>query len=303
VNTCNKPDGKDLPTRSTYYPESWSYTEAFSRHRGLITVAEQARLKQSCVAIIGAGGVGGVHLMTLARLGIGAFRIADPDHFSPANFNRQCGATISSLGKNKATIMAEQARAVNPDVKLQVFPQAITRENVADFLDGADILVDGIDFFAIQTRRLLFSEARRRGLWAVTAGPVGFSTAWLVFSPTGISFDDYFDLCDSTPHLDQLIAFAVGLAPRASHLPYLDLSQVNIDSETGPSAGLACNLCSGVAAAEVLKILLGRKPVRPAPHFCQFDAYRGILRKGRLLFGNRGPWQRLKRWWLRKKFA
>ncbi len=38
------------------------------------------------------GGVGGVHLMTLARLGIGKFTIADPDTFELANFNRQYGA-------------------------------------------------------------------------------------------------------------------------------------------------------------------------------------------------------------------
>jgi hypothetical protein len=64
---------------------------------------------------------------------------------------------------------------------------------------------------------------------------------------------------------------------------------------------LACHLCSGVAAAEVLKILLGRGPILAAPHYAQFDAYRRLLRTGRLRGGNRHPWQRLKRWWLRRK--
>src|SRR5262249_45278841 len=153
-------------------------------------------LRESRIAIAGLGGVGGVHLATLARLGIGSFHIADPDRFEPVNFNRQHGATVNVLGRRKATVMEREARAINPDLDLHVFPEAVTPSNVAAFLDGADVLVDGIDFFALESRRLLFREARRRGIWAVTAGPLGFSTAWLVFDPKGMSFDDYFDLHD-----------------------------------------------------------------------------------------------------------
>jgi molybdopterin/thiamine biosynthesis adenylyltransferase len=280
---------------------SWSYEEAFSRHDGLVNRAEQDRLRRSRVAIVGMGGVGGIHLATLARLGIGAFHIADPDCFEVANFNRQYGATTQTVGRSKAEVMADQARAINPELDIRCLPEAITPQNVAGFLDGVDVVVDGIDFFAIEARRLVFREARRRGIWAVTAGPIGFSAAWMAFAPTGMSFDRYFDLHDGMDRLDQLVAFAVGLTPRATHLEYLDLSRVNLRSGTGPSVGLACHLCSGVAAAEVVKILLQRSPILAAPWYFQFDAYRQLLRKGRLLWGNRHPLQRLKRWYLRRR--
>ena len=52
---------------------------------------------------------------------------------------------------------------------------------------------------------------------------------------------------------------------------------------------------AGVAGAEAVKILLGRGPLRPAPHFFQFDAYKQVLARGRIPWGNRNPWQRLKR--------
>ena len=55
---------------------NWSYEEAFSRNLGIFTKEEQETLRNSRVAIIGMGGVGGVHLMTLTRLGIGKFTIA-----------------------------------------------------------------------------------------------------------------------------------------------------------------------------------------------------------------------------------
>lgn len=279
----------------------WSYDLAFCRHRGLLNAEEQDKLRNSRVAIAGLGGVGGIHLVTLARLGVGSFHVADPDCFDVVNFNRQYGATIRTLGQSKAEVMAAEARAINPDVQLRDFREAISAINVDAFLDGVDVFIDGIDFFALQARRSVFQEARRRGIWAVTAGPIGFSTAWLVFDPRGMSFDDYFDFHDGMDPVEEIAAFAVGLAPRATHLRYLDLSAVDPQSGRGPSVGLACQLCAGVAAAEVVKILLGRGSLRPVPHYSQFDAYRQILRTGRLAWGNRHPLQRLKRWYLSRR--
>jgi hypothetical protein len=163
------------------------------------------------------------------------------------------------------------------------------------------VLVDGIDFFALKARRMVFREARARGIWAVTAGPLGFSSAYLIFSPTGMSFDEYFDFDGASDPFDELVSFLVGLAPRATHRTYIDFSRVDPATGRGPSAGLACHLCSGVAAAEVLKILLGRSPIRPAPCFFQFDAYRQVFVRGRLAGGNRHPWRRLKRRLVRKR--
>ena len=102
---------------------AFSYQEAFARHLGLFNPEEQDRLRSSRVAIAGMGGVGGIHLITLARLGIGAFHIADPDDFELVNFNRQYGATLRSLGQGKAEVMAEEARAVNPELQLRVFSE------------------------------------------------------------------------------------------------------------------------------------------------------------------------------------
>ena len=281
--------------------QTWSYDVAFRRNLGLIDEAEQAKLRHSRVAIAGMGGVGGVHLITLARLGIGAFHIADPDQFETANFNRQYGAMVRNLGQDKVDVMAQEALQINPDLQLKTFSGAIDERTVGEFLEGVDVFIDGIDFFCIAARKLLFREACKRGIWSITAGPLGFSTAWLVFDPKGMSFDEYFDLRDDLPEVEQVAAMAVGLCPAATHIKYLDLRHVDLKSGRGPSAGLACQLCSGVAAAEVLKILCNRGTLRPAPYYCQFDAYRQMFRRGYLWWGNRHPLQRLKRAILRKR--
>jgi molybdopterin/thiamine biosynthesis adenylyltransferase len=286
---------------STGECRGWSYDAAFSRNLGLISRDEQRRLREARVAIAGMGGVGGVHLVTLARLGVGRFTIADPDKFEPANFNRQYGALVRNLGCNKADAMVEEVLQVNPEADVRVFRGPVTRDNVGEFLDGASVFLDGLDFFALDARRLVYRELRRRGLWAVMAGPLGFSVAWLVFDPKGMDFDTYFDMHDGMDELDLASAFAIGLSPAGTHWRYFDLSETNVSTGRAPSAGLACQLCSGVATIEAAKIILGRKPPRAAPCYAQFDAYRCVLRRGRLLWGNRGPLQRLKRAILRRR--
>jgi len=279
---------------------AWSYAEAFKRNRGLISEAEQQKLRRSRVAIAGIGGVGGLHLMTLARMGVGNFTIADPDIFEVANFNRQYGATLSTLGVNKAEVIAEAALDVNPELGLKVFPAAIDETNIDRFLAGADVFVDGLDFFAIEARRLIFRRAAERGLWAITAGPIGLSAGWVVFDPDGMPFDRYFDLHDGQDRIDQLVAFAAGLTPKATHRIYTDLAQVDMNAGAGPSISAACQLASGVACIEAAKVLLGRGRIRPAPSYAQFDAYHGALKTGCLRLGNRDPRQRLKRGLLKR---
>ena len=69
----------------------FSYDEAFSRNLGWVSQAEQQRLRGSRVCIAGLGGVGGVYLLTLARLGVGAFSIADFDTYALAQARRDVG--------------------------------------------------------------------------------------------------------------------------------------------------------------------------------------------------------------------
>src|ERR1700689_1281247 len=84
----------------------FSYAEAFDRNLGWFTDYEQQALRTKTIAIAGMGGVGGLHLLTLARLGIANFKIADLDSFETANFNRQIGATVSTLNHAKVEVLS-----------------------------------------------------------------------------------------------------------------------------------------------------------------------------------------------------
>lgn len=266
---------------------------AFVRNLGWVTPDEQALLRGRRVAIAGLGGVGGSHLVTLARLGIGKFHIADLDVFEIENVNRQYGAKVSTLGRPKADVMAEAARDVNPDVELRVFGAGVDADNVDAFLAGVDLYVDGLDFFAVAARRAVFAACARTGIPAITAAPLGMGAALLNFLPGGMTFDEYFGMAGVNEN-EQLLRFFVGLAPAGLQQRYLvDPSSIDLAAHRGPSTAMGCELCAGVAASQALKILLNRGAVLAAPHGLQYDAYLNKLRHTWRPGGHRNPLQRL----------
>lgn len=275
--------------------------QEFSRNIGLLSEAEQRRLLLSHVAVAGAGGVGGLHVLTLARLGVGQFTIADPDIFETVNISRQFGALQSTLGRNKAEVLGEMVLDINPQAKVRIFPERVNSRNLTEFLDGADAFVDGIDFFEIEARREIFRRCREQGIYALTAAPLGFGATLQVFGPTGMSFDEYFGLRDGMDPIEQIAAFAVGLAPRPYHIRYLDLTKVDLARKTGPAVSPACTLASSLIGTETVKVLTGKRGLRVAPCYLQFDMMLGRFVRGRVWFGARNPLQRLKKWLIMKK--
>lgn len=278
------------------------YRDAFKRNLGLVTEAEQAKLRTTRVAIAGMGGLGGRYLLDMVRMGIGRFTLADFDEFSIKNINRQVGATSSTAGRPKLEVMAEMARDIHPAVELRLYPEGLTPENVEAFLGDADLVLDAIDMFSMPARRLLYRTARALGKSVVVGAPLGFSGTLHVFTPSSMSFEDYFDIHDGMSLFDQMIAFAVGLTPAGTHWSYLDSTKVDAADHAGPSLSCACDLATGLVTAEALIMLLGRRPPLQAPHYVQFDALKCQYRRGHLWFGNRGPLQRLKRYLAAKKF-
>jgi molybdopterin/thiamine biosynthesis adenylyltransferase/nitroreductase len=281
-------------------PESGSgfgYSAAFSRNIGWVTEAEQQELRTKTVAIAGMGGVGGAHALTLARLGIGGFHLADFDTFDVVNLNRQAGAFMSTIGMRKIAVMTRMIADINPELRLKTEPFAhgLDEKNLDEFLAGVDLFVDGLDFFVIDIRRKVFKRCAELGIPAITAAPIGFGTCYLIFMPNGMSFEEYFRFEGLSEH-QQYLNFLLGLTPKAFHRNYLvDPSRLNLAAKTGPSTAAAIQLCSGIVGAEAVKILLKRGKVHAAPAFHHFDGFVGKWHRGYLRFGNAGPLQSLKR--------
>lgn len=274
---------------------AFSYEAAFSRNLGLVSEAEQALLRATRVALPGLGGVGGAHLQTLARMGVGAFTLADPDVFEVVNVNRQLGALQSTVGQRKVEVMARMARDINPDAQIRSFAQGINADNIRAFLKDVNVVVDGIEFFQIETRELLYRTCREAGIPVVNAGPIGLGASVIVFTPNDISFEDYFGLKPGMTRAEKLMAFALGLGPGLKR--DIDPKRVDLEGEKGPALASACMLCAATAATEVLKLVTGRGRLASAGHGVYFDPLRNrtcaLRRRPSLTSSLRG---RLTRW-------
>lgn len=279
----------------------FDYHNAFSRNLGIVSSDEHARLRQSTVAIAGMGGVGGDYLISLVRAGVGRFHIAEFDEFELANFNRQYGANIRTLGRRKIEVMLEYALEINPDLDVKIFDKGLDADNIDEFLSGADLAVDGMDIFAVDMHPLLVNSATARGIITIAAVPLGLGAGVLAFGPGGMSYEDYFAISPDMSEEEKIIQFALGFAPEMHHLKYLDPESINLKARKGPSSIAGCKLCAGFITTQALLALLHPHELRLLPWYTYLDARLNRFHHRRLWMGNRNPLQRLKSFIAKKR--
>lgn len=82
-----------------------------------------ARLRAAKLLVIGVGGVGSYAAEAAARAGIGSITLMDGDMVQESNLNRQLVALTSTVGRNKAEVMAERIRDIDPSTEVSYLPR------------------------------------------------------------------------------------------------------------------------------------------------------------------------------------
>lgn len=123
--------------------------ERYSRHLILkdVGVAGQKKLLESKVLVIGAGGLGSPAIMYLAASGVGTIGIVDGDDLELSNMQRQIIHRDEAIGTSKAESAAMRVREINPDVKVNIYPQRVNSENIGKLIQAYDFIIDGVDNF------------------------------------------------------------------------------------------------------------------------------------------------------------
>src|SRR3954470_8124842 len=124
------------------------YRERCLRNIGIMSDSGLQLLKGKSIAIGGLG-LGGSIFINLVRTGFERFHIADPDTYDRTNINRQRAARETTIGRRKDECLLEEARQINPDIQVKVFPDGVQTGNVGAFLEGIDWVVDAVDVFAL----------------------------------------------------------------------------------------------------------------------------------------------------------
>ena len=155
--------------------------ERYLRNLNILSPKDQMRLLQARACVVGLGGLGGYVIETLARLGVGTLTIVDGDCFDESNLNRQLISSEHNLSQTKTASALERILTINSAIYVQDYNQIMNPDNVATFLEQADIAIDCLD--NIQARFVLEKAAKEVGIPMVSAAVAGFSGQVLSLFP------------------------------------------------------------------------------------------------------------------------
>ena len=155
--------------------------ERYLRNHDALSLDEQEKLASKRVLIVGCGGLGGVVIECLARIGVGHMRVVDGDVFDESNLNRQLLSSRMNLGRPKTLAAQQRVMAVNPLVEVEAVQAELTAKNALELLAGCDAAVDCLD--NIPSRLLLQQAAKEAGIPLVHAAIAGWRGQVAVVQP------------------------------------------------------------------------------------------------------------------------
>jgi adenylyltransferase/sulfurtransferase len=138
-----------LPARAEPVALSAQEVARYSRHLIMpeVGMTGQKRLKASSVLLIGAGGLGSPLGLYLAAAGIGHIGLVDYDVVDFSNLQRQVLHGTGDVGRSKLQSAADRLKAINPEVRLDLFETRLTSANALSILGSYDVVIDGTDNF------------------------------------------------------------------------------------------------------------------------------------------------------------
>ncbi|WP_067476768.1 Rv1355c family protein [Nocardia amamiensis] len=247
-----------LPGRRTFR------TIRLDRNRNKLTTAEQDRLAENTIGIIGqSAGHAIAHLLALEGI-CGGLRLADLDEIELSNLNRVPG-TLFDIGVNKAVVTARRIAELDPYLPVEIFAAGVDENSVDDFLDSLDVVVEECD--SLDMKLVIREAAARHGI------PLLMET-----SDRGLLDVERFDLESQRPAFHGLLgdiraADLRGLTPRekapfvvkllgaAGLSPRLGASMVEVGETvtSWPQLGADVTLGAASVVAAVRRIGLGMK--------------------------------------------
>ena len=262
----------DEPLRDVYFPWRRAVVRMLGPHaydvvrldrnRNRITTGEQDRLRRQRVGVVGLS-AGHAAAATIALEGLcGELRLADFDEVELTNLNR-LPASVLDIGANKAVVAARRVAEIDPYLPVQIVPEGLTYDNVAEFVEGLDVLVEECD--EIDMKLLVREEARRQRV------PVVMET-----SDRGLLDVERFDQEPDRPVLhgllDDMSAATMARLSPLDKVPYVlrlvdpgqasargvaSLAEIGRSLSTWPQLGGDVTLGGATIAATVRQIGLG----------------------------------------------
>ncbi|MCE2855735.1 MAG: molybdopterin-synthase adenylyltransferase MoeB [Ilumatobacteraceae bacterium] len=203
----------------------------YQRHLLLpeVGIEGQAKLLESKVLMLGAGGLGSPAALYLAAAGVGTIGIVDMDEVDASNLQRQILHNLDRVGERKVDSAKKTLVGLNPDVNVVTYDTRLAAENILDIMSGYDVIVDGADNFP--SRYLLNDASVKLGIPVVHGSIFRFEGMVSVFHP--LRGPTYRDMVPTPPPAE--------LAPSCAEAGVL---------------GVLPGIVGSIQALETLKLLL-----------------------------------------------
>jgi molybdopterin/thiamine biosynthesis adenylyltransferase/rhodanese-related sulfurtransferase len=155
----------------------------YQRHLLLpeVGVEGQAKLLESKVLLLGAGGLGSPAALYLAAAGVGTLGIVDMDEVDASNLQRQILHNLERVGERKVDSAKKTLTALNPDVNVVTYDTRLSADNILDIIKDYDVIVDGADNFPV--RYMLNDASVKLGIPVVHGSIFRFEGMVSVFHP------------------------------------------------------------------------------------------------------------------------
>ena len=241
----------------------------FSRNKGLISETEQEQLNQTTIAIVGAGGDGGLLAERLIRFGIGKLILTDPESFEPANINRQFAANQKNIGKNKAEAVADELLLINPNLEVIFYKEGITKENVIEIINAADIVIDEIEYSLPALSVMLHRETRKQNKYLFMGANIGWGASIFCFSPNGKTFEQHFEYNEADATINPLRY----MKKKPDCIKDELLQSVLSGNIPMPSLSSSVGLVASVMANEIILFITGKRKPLIVPRFLFIDLF------------------------------
>lgn len=158
------------------------FSNRYQAHYNLseISLEGQEKISDFHVTVVGCGGLGCSNLLSLTAIGFGKITIIDDDVIELSNLQRQLLFEESDIGKYKCEVAKQKLIRLNSDVHITIFKERVVINNVNQFLNTSDVIIDCTDNF---TARLILDQySKANNIPLVFGGVKGFEGEVSVFN-------------------------------------------------------------------------------------------------------------------------
>lgn len=251
-------------------------TGRFERQIRLFGGDGQKRIHETCVTVVGVGGIGSHVVQQLGFLGVGSLIVIDPDELEETNRNRLIGAHHEDLipGTKKVDVAKRLINRVDPSIKVESIPKELRTEEAFSKIKKSNYVFGCVDN---DGSRLILTElcsAFEIPYFDLASDIIKEESGLIYGGRVFINFDDNGCLCCCNEI--SLSDASMELEPEEARIDRNEIYGVSQEylAATGPSV---VSIDGVVASLAVTEFMVMTTELRTPDRFLHYHGHQGIV--------------------------